>query len=65
MAYYQLRCSGCKETFEPLCATEEEELLSPDFDDVRERLGQSSILTDMFEAFYKKHAGHGLNVILC
>jgi hypothetical protein len=58
-AYYQLACETCGEIFRPLVATSTEELLMPDWDDLKKNVGDG-ILASNFREFWSEHATHGL-----
>jgi hypothetical protein len=59
--FFQLRCIGCRELFQPVVATSADELLMPDFDDAENDMG--AILAGHFRSFWEKHVGHGLEAI--
>jgi hypothetical protein len=60
MPYLHLVCDLCDVVYLPLCATTEEELLTPDFDEVTAAMGERQSLR--FQNFYHEHKGHRLNV---
>jgi hypothetical protein len=56
--YYQLKCETCNAVFQPLVATSEDELLRPDWDEIRDLIGRT--IADLMEIFYNSHSMHGL-----
>jgi len=61
---YRLTCETCGEIFQPLVATSKEELLMPDWDDLKRDVGDG-ILASNFQEFWGKHSGsgHGLTCL--
>jgi hypothetical protein len=61
MTYYQLRCCTCGESFWPVVATNPNELLAPDFEQMKQQAG--SVNADLFHEWFALHSGHDLQEI--
>jgi hypothetical protein len=55
--YYVLRCVTCDETFPPLVATDPDELLCPEYDEI------TPMLAERLSDFHNRHAGHQLRAV--
>jgi hypothetical protein len=62
MTYYMLKCQTCKIAFRPLLASSPDELLFPDYDEVRDTCGNMN--ADNLERFHDEHEGHRLKAVI-
>jgi hypothetical protein len=61
--HYYLHCESCSVDFKALVATSEEELLYPDWDDLKESVGDG-LLAERFREYWDEHHSHvGLSCI--
>lgn len=57
--YYELHCPKCDQTFLPIVATSEDEMLAPDYERMEEQGFRPRHIEEL-QLFYRQHSLHGL-----